>query len=65
MKFDHQLKFNAAPEWKDYYINYARLKVRRERKKKADAPGASLSCFRPPASASTSPPASLLLYLPP
>ena len=27
MKFDHQLKFNAAPEWKDFYINYARLKV--------------------------------------
>jgi SPX domain protein involved in polyphosphate accumulation len=31
MKFDHQLKFNAAPEWKDFYINYARLKVQRER----------------------------------
>jgi hypothetical protein len=64
MKFDHQLKFNAAPEWKDYYINYARLKVRRERKKKSKGCARALSCFRPPASASTSPPVSLL-YLPP
>jgi hypothetical protein len=26
MKFTHQLKFNAVPEWKEYYINYPLLK---------------------------------------
>lgn len=26
MKFSHSLKFNAIPEWQDYYINYPTLK---------------------------------------
>lgn len=26
MKFTHQLKFNAVPEWKEFYINYPLLK---------------------------------------
>ncbi|GBF95096.1 low-affinity phosphate transporter [Raphidocelis subcapitata] len=26
MKFTHQLKFNAVPEWKEHYINYPLLK---------------------------------------
>ena len=26
MKFSHQLKFNAVPEWKENYLNYSQLK---------------------------------------
>lgn len=26
MKFSHSLKFNAVPEWQDYYLNYPALK---------------------------------------
>ena len=26
MKFTHVLKFNAAPEWKEQYLNYQLLK---------------------------------------
>lgn len=26
MKFSHSLKFNAVPEWQDYYLNYPTLK---------------------------------------
>ncbi|AMD19585.1 HCL566Wp [Eremothecium sinecaudum] len=26
MKFSHSLKYNAVPDWQDYYLNYAQLK---------------------------------------